>query len=441
MQQAAANGGDFAMERAIKRNFRTFKRIVASAGLAVICLGTIVSAAGCGATTPPSSKAHAYSAADIDARLVSAYNGFGFDLYRTTAAGQQAYKNAFMSPASVTIALSMTMNGAVGPTRDGMAQALQLKGLMPDETNKAALLLQSVLRTADPSVQLSIANSIWARKELKFNPDFLTVNKNYYGAQTESLDFASSKAAATINKWVKKETKGRIDGIVDNKIDPQSIMFLLNAVYFKGDWTVPFEKSATRDRPFALSDGTKASRSMMDRRGSFDYADMDGYAAVRLPYGNGNTGMVVLLPDEGTKLSALTDRLTGSEWLNLTGALQNRQGEVILPRFKLEYDAILNEPLKALGMSAAFDREKADFSGLLVPPPNAYIGEVKHKSFVQVDEKGTEAAAVTKVEAKATSAPATAGFLMEMNRPFLFVIHERQTGTVLFIGSVYDPGL
>lgn len=429
------------MERVIKRSLRTYRRIAASAGLAAVCLGTIISAAGCGATTPPSSKAPAYSAADIDARLASAYNGFGFDLYRTTAAGEQTGKNRFLSPASVAIALSMTMNGAVGPTREGMAQALQLQGLTPDETNKAALILQSVLRTVDPSIQLSIANSVWARKELKFNPDFLAANKNYYGAETESLDFASNKAAATINKWVKKETKGRIDGIVDNKIDPQSILFLLNAMYFKGDWTVPFEKNATRNRPFTLSDGTKANRSMMDRRGSFDYADMDGYAAVRLPYGNGNTGMVVLLPDEGTKLSALTDRLTGSEWRNLTGALQNRQGEVILPRFKLEYESLLNEPLKALGMSAAFDRERADFSGLLVPPPNAYISEVKHKSFVQVDEKGTEAAAVTKVESKATSAPASAGFLMEMNRPFLFVIHERQTGTVLFIGSVYDPEL
>ncbi|WP_158302148.1 serpin family protein [Paenibacillus mesophilus] len=429
------------MDRGKRRSFRMFAQAVKSAGLAAICLGTILSVAGCGAATLPSSKAHAYSAADIDARLVSAYNDFGFDLYRTTAAGQQAGKNAFMSPASVAIALSMTMNGAAGPTRDGMAQTLGLQGLTPDETNKAAHILQNVLRTADPSVQLSIANSIWARKELKFNPDFLATNKNYYGAVTESLDFAGSKAAATINKWVKKETKGRIDSIVDNKIDPQTIMFLLNAVYFKGDWTVPFEKSATRDRPFTLSNGTKASRSMMDRRGTFDYADMDGYAAVRLPYGNGNTGTIVLLPDEGMKLPALTDRLIGSEWLNLTGALQNRQGEVILPRFKLEYESILNEPLKALGMSAAFDRDKADFSGLLVPPPNAYIGEVKHKSFVQVDEKGTEAAAVTKVESKATSAPASSGFMMEMNRPFLFVIHERQTGTVLFIGSVYDPGL
>lgn len=424
------------------KGMRTVGKITVSTGIAAICLGAIVTASGCGMERQPEIKGQSYTVADIDARLVNGYNAFGFDLYRKLAAEQQATgRNMFLSPASVAIALSMTMNGAVGPTRDGIAQALGLQQTTPDEANEGVRILQNVLRAADPDVQLSIANSIWARKELKFDPDFLAANKTYYGAQAESLDFSDRKAAATINKWVKKQTKGRIEAIIDDNINPQSIMFLLNAVYFKGDWTVPFEKTATRDRPFTLSDGTKVNRSMMARTGAFDYADRDGYQAVRLPYGNGNTGMVVVLPDEGTTLSALADRITDTEWRDATSALGKRQGEVILPRFKMEYEASLNDQLKSLGMSLAFDPDQADFSGMLAPPPNAYIGDVKHKSFVLVDEKGTEAAAVTKVETMAASAPSPAGFRMEMNRPFLIVLHERQTGTVLFIGSVYDPNL
>lgn len=419
---------------------RTFKRIAVSIGLAALCAGAVAAVSGCGTANRPAVHGKSYTAADIDVRFIDAYNAFGFDLHRAIAGGRQATgENVFLSPTSVAIALSMTMNGAVGPTRDGIAQALRLQELTTDEANDGALKLQSVLQSADSAVQLSIANSIWARKGVPFQPSFLAANKTYYGAEARTLDFADRKTAATINKWVKKETGGRIESIVDENIPAQSIMFLLNAVYFKGDWTVPFEQTATRDRPFTLADGTKASRAMMARAGAFEYADRDGYAAVRLPYGNGNTGMVVLLPDEGTTLAALTDRLTDKEWRDATAALVKQQGEVVLPRFKVEYEASLNEQLKALGMSLAFDSGRADFSAMLAPPPNAYIGDVKHKTFVRVDEKGTEAAAVTKVEVMATSSPSASGFRMEMNRPFLVVLHERSTGAVLFTGSVYDP--
>lgn len=416
------------------------RKKTASAGLAAICLGAAVLVGG-GCAAPTGKFASAYTAADVDSRIVQAYNRFGFELFREETTGRPAGENVFVSPASVAIALSMTLNGAAGQTRDEMARTLHVDELSQQEANEAARALQGALQSADPGVQLSVANSIWARKGWKFEPAFLSANEQYYDARTELLDFSSRKAASTINKWVSKQTNGRIDGIVNDPIDRDSVMLLLNAVYFKGDWTTPFDKTFTRDRPFTLQDDTVANRSTMSRAGAFDYADMDGYAAVRLPYGNGNTGMVALLPDAGTPLAALADRLAGGEWNTLTAVLQKRQGEVAMPRFKMEYEASLNEPLQTLGMPLAFDSQQADFSKLLVPPPNAYIGEVKHKTFVQVDEKGTEAAAVTKVEMRAGSAYVPTGFKLELNRPFLFVIHERQTGAVLFVGAVYDPQL
>ncbi|MEF3306951.1 serpin family protein [Paenibacillus sp. GYB003] len=414
-------------------------RMAATVGIAAAAFGMLGAAAGCGEAGKQRPNGRIQAASDVDKRLVESFNGFGFELYRKTSAAAADGDNMFMSPASAAIALTMTMNGAVGPTRDGMAQSLGVQGLTPEEVNGGASALLGVLQHADPQAELTVANSIWARKGLTFDPSFIAANKTYFGAETKTLDFASRKAADTINGWAKKQTKGRIDKIVADRFDDQSIMVLLNAVYFKADWTRPFEKTATRDRPFTLQNGTQANRSMMASAGTFEYADRDGYTAVRLPYGNGNTGMVALLPDEGTKLSALVDRLNAAEWNGLIGALHEQQGEVVMPRFKMEVGTTLNEPLMQQGMSLAFDPERADFSKLLAPPPNAYIGDVKQKTFVQVDEKGTEAAAVTKVEMKATSAPSVTGFRFELNRPFLFAIHERQTGIVLFIGSVYDP--
>ncbi len=403
----------------------------------IVSLSIVLLLAGC---QPAQKSGVPYTPTNADTELAQAYNAFGFELYRAMAATEPS-GNLFMSPSSVAIALSMTMNGAVGPTRDGMAKALHLSNLTPADINTAARKLQEQLENADPKVQLAIANSIWARKGVKFEQAFLQTNKDYYDAETSLLDFNDKKAADTINKWVDKETKGKIEKIVQSPINQASVMFLLNAVYFKGDWTVPFEKVSTSDLPFTLKDGTKQNRSMMARQGSFHYADRDGYKAVRLPYGDGNTGMVVLLPDEGMKLADLGEQLTSEEWVKLSSSLKEQQGKVILPRFKLEYETSVKKSLQVLGMTQAFDEHKADFSDLLTPPAQAFISDVKHKTYVQVDEKGTEAAAVTSVEVRTTSAITPSGFLMDINRPFLFVIHEQKTGSILFIGSISNPQL
>lgn len=407
-----------------------------TAGLVGLLL--MVAVSGCGTTAAPQKSR--YTGADANNQLAKAYNAFGLQLYESlSSAAPQT--NVFISPTSVAIALSMVMNGAQGTTRDAIAQTLQVQGVSPDTVNKNAEVLQDLLTHADPNVQLSISNSIWARKDWKFNPVFLQINKDYYKAETASVDFADPKTVDTINKWVDKQTKGKIDSIVKAPLDRDSIMILLNAVYFKGEWSTPFEKQATRELPFTLQDGTKKNYPLMDRKGSFDYGKADGYQAARLPYGDGNTGMIVLLPDEGMKLDALIKRLSGGgEWDRMLAGLKSQSGEVLLPRFKLEAEFGLKDALKSLGMEIAFDSNKADFSSLLTPPPTAYIGDVKHKTFVQVDEKGTEAAAVTKVEMKAGSAAIPPSpFRMEVNRPFMIVIHERQTGSILFVGSVNDP--
>lgn len=419
-------------------------------GLVALLLMTTV--AGCGTNAKsaiPRPSVHSSGPAspspgvEAVSPIAPAYNAFGLELYARLSAAKPK-ENLFISPASVAIALSMVLNGAQGATREAMAKTLHLDVLDADTWNRSAAELQDRLTHADPKVELSIANSIWAKNEksLKFQEAFLKTIKDFYKAETASVDFGDPKTVDKINKWVDKQTKGKIDSIVKAPMDPNVIMLLLNAVYFKGSWTTTFSKDATRDAAFTLADGTKKTYPFMQRSGSFEYKKADGYQAVRLPYGDGNLGMLILLPDEGARLETFTERLArAGEWDRTLADWKPQQGEVLLPRFKLESELELNDALKSLGMSIAFDDRQADFSGLLTPPVQAFIGEVKHKTFIQVDEKGTEAAAVTSVGVKTSSAmvPTTPPFRMEMNRPFLIAIQDRSTGAVLFVGSIQDP--
>jgi len=372
------------------------------------------------------------------AKISTAHNYFGFNiLQKLLVAGKET--NIFISPSSIYLALSMTYNGASGETKEAMSDTLGIKGVSNDEVNKANASLIKIIQNPDPQVQIAIANSIWTKKGETFNSDFLTVNQKYYGAKIESLDFTDSKTVGIINGWVSENTRGKIPSIIQPPIPPDMVMYLINAIYFKGTWTVEFDKKLTSDRPFTLNDGTAINHPMMWQKGDFLYLENDQFQAVNLPYGkNKRLGMFVFLPKE--KLEDFTKQLTNENWQKWLTEFKEKEGTVILPKFKLEYENNLNSALKSLGMTVAFDSQ-ADFSKMRANPlqKDLFISEVIHKTYVDVNEEGTEAAAVTEVGMKATAARPDETFFMEVNKPFYFAIVDRETSELLFMGIILEP--
>lgn len=377
------------------------------------------------------------SPAEVDGRLVSANTRFGFRVFSGLVEGGVP-GNVFISPSSVSFALTMTLNGAAGETEEAMAEALEIRDLSMEEVNEANAALVAWLEQADPRVTLAIANSLWGREGVPFYPEFLETNEAYFGAEVQSLDFADRRAPGIINEWVSRATRGKITEIVD-AIPSEAILYLINAVYFKGPWKTEFDPSETRDRPFTLADGTEKPVPIMHQEGTFDYLRGDGFQAVGLPYGEGRMRMYVFLPDADSGLEAFLAELDATLWEEWMARFRPMEGDLGLPRFEVEYEEDLSALLKSLGMAIAFDQYEADFSRMLPVSSlqNAYISRVKHKTYVKVNEEGTEAAAATSVEVGITSVPQR--FTMVVDRPFFFAIRDDATGTVLFLGAIVDP--
>jgi len=373
----------------------------------------------------------------LEQKLVDANTKFGFKLFSEILKQEQG-KNIFVSPTSVAIALAMTYNGASGETQQAMAEVLELQQLSLEDINQANNLVKTSLEAADPDVQLSIANSLWAKQGVPFKSEFIETNQQFYSGKVTELDFVNPEAPKVINNWVKENTSGKIEQIVD-QLQPDSVLFLINAIYFKGNWSEKFDKSQTTERPFYLTDGTTKQNPMMSQFGNYHYTENDSFQAISLPYGEGRLSLYVFLPRENTNLAAFQEQLTQENWQQWINQFQRREGEIQLPRFQFDYDIQLNNALKALGMEAAFDASTADFSKMTSLPVK--IDEVKHKTFVEVNEEGTEAAAVTSVGIALTSAAITPEppFQMIVERPFFCAIRDNQTGMVLFMGSVVEP--
>ncbi len=393
-------------------------------------------------TVTPAPKVLTVQYADpkaIDPQLFKANQQFSFKLFQ--AIESEPTENVFISPTSVALALSMAYNGADGTTRSAMNQALQLNGMSLDSLNQSNAVLKAVLENADPAVQLNIANSLWARQGMPFNPDFLKRNQDFYRAEVATLDFDQPESVGRINNWVKDKTQGKIPQIVD-RLKPDDVMYLINAVYFKGDWSVPFDKSATKAQSFTLASGKTQSVPMMTRRDRLSYYATPQFQAVSLPYGKGRWSMYLFLPRPNSNLTAFNKTLTAANWQTWMQGFQMKDGLVQLPKFKSEYETELKTALTKLGMGVAFDRAKANFSQLW--PSNAQlpavIDQVKHKTFVEVNESGTEAAAVTSIAIAVTSAQIpTQPFEMILDRPFFTAIQDNETGTILFMGAIQNP--
>ncbi|PSB31090.1 serpin family protein [Stenomitos frigidus] len=371
----------------------------------------------------------------VDPKLVTANTTFSFKLF-SELLKQESNQNVFVSPSSVAIALSMAYNGASGTTQQQMSSTLELQGMSLNALNQGNANLKALLENPDTGVQLAMANSLWARQGVPFQPTFIQRNQKFYGAQVTDLDFGAPNATATINGWVKENTRGKISQIVDS-LKPDDVMFLINAIYFKGSWTKAFNKSDTTDKPFYLVDGRQKRHPMMAQTGSYKYYENEQFQAVSLPYGTKRVSMYIFLPKQASKLSSFAKTLTAENWQRWMSQFRTQPGSVQVPRFKLEYDVELKKALSALGMPIAFDARKATFDALSTVPTK--IDQVKHKTFVEVNEEGTEAAAATSIGIVATSMPTNEPFQMVVDRPFFCAIRDNKTGTVLFMGAIVDP--
>ena len=362
--------------------------------------------------------------------VASANTTFGFKLLADLQK-RQPDTNIMISPLSISIALTMTYNGAAGETQRAMANVLEIESLGINTVNRSNAALRNSLENTDPEVEIAIANSIWSRQGVEFNPSFLNRNREFFEAEIGSLNFNDPLALQVINGWVETNTNGKIKQIVQ-RIDPGTLIFLINAIYFKGSWQKEFDKSATRDGIFHLSDGGKKRVQMMYRKGAYPHFRGENFEAARLPYGDGKVSMYVFLPNRDSNLNDFIEQLKPENWSSWISQFQEvtDDSEMILPRFELEYEVKLNDALTALGMGIAFGNG-ADFSGM---GTQLFISEVRHKTIIEVNEEGTEAAAVTAVVGVKSLPPA-----FRVDRPFFFAIHDDRTQTMLFMGIVTEP--
>ena len=362
-------------------------------------------------------------------KVIASSNDFSFDLFRAGNLSQHK-SNVFMSPLSASMALGMTANGADGTNYDQMRSALRLGDATREEINAGYKSLISLLTGLDRNTKFQIANSIWYRLGFPFHAAFLEESQTHFDARVEGLDFSSSSAVPTINGWVSEKTNARIPTILE-RIEADDVMFLINAIYFKGTWQVQFDKSKTADAPFFAADGTTATVPMMFRDQAVDYMANAEYSAVDLPYGNSAFTMTVVMPNN-TDIDTFAESFDQAKWNALVTSLQPREAHVYLPRFRMEWKRELNDDLRALGMTEAFIGGRADFTRMSPIGDKLYINIVLQKTFVDVDEQGTEAAAVTMVGVRVVSAPPQ----FRADRPFLVVIRERFSGTILFMGKI-----
>lgn len=406
--------------------------------------------------------ASSLSAADSFRTAASAVNDLGIDLLAHASKPQE---NTALSPYSIQIALAMTYAGAEGDTREQMAKVLHypaddpdiprsfaaLQKALDEMTGRTARLATESKKSGGPSepITLTVANRLFGQNGYDFRPAYLKLLKEIFGAPLETLDFVKSPAVATkqINAWVEKQTRERIRNLIpDNALNKETRLVLANAVYLKAPWAKEFNENATKPGPFHLAGGETADVPTMTRQDSFGYAKHEGFTAVALPYSGGDLQLLILLPDTAVGLPKLESKLTAALLKECAG-LKSQDIVLYLPRFKLEPPLFaLRETLEALGMESAFNVPKgsANFNGIAPKRPDdyLYISDVFHKTFVEVDEKGTEAAAATAV----VMMMATGHFEQKpkpievrVDRPFLFAIQHRPSGACLFLGRMADP--
>lgn len=376
------------------------------------------------------------AAASDQQTLATGNNAFAFNLLRTLTK-ERPGQNVFISPYSVSAALQIVCNGAEGETKKEMMEVLGTGALSAKDASAAFQQLSASLRSASSNATLSIANAIWFSPHIQLKPEFVSLSQDYYGAKVSALDFTDPRASGIVNRWVSENTRGRIDKIIEGPLSGMTGAFIANAIYFKGTWETKFDNKATQTRSFHAGGDNSKLVPIMFQRGKFAYQETPEFQAARLPYFGKRLGMYLFLPATNSSASKLLGSLSGATWSNLLTKFKNTKGQIGLPRFKLEFSTELNKPLTSLGMKKAFRPRAAEFSGISSTP--LYIDLVKHKTFVEVNEEGTEAAGVTGVTVSVTSVEIPENpFEMILDRPFLFVIEDTPTKEILFAGVLND---
>ena len=357
-------------------------------------------------------------------------NEFAWKFLKEVSKGEQ--EDVFVSPLSVTYALGMLSNGAVGDTQKEILEGLEFRSSKVDDINSLCHQLMIESPKLDKSTKVSMANAVVANKNKPLQPDFKNVVEKQYQALVTNQDFSSPATLSFINQWASDHTQGMVPKILE-RINPDGVSYLLNALYFKGIWYRQFDKKRTQQESFTQADGKKLSVKMMHQKERFLAAENDNYQTVVLPYGNGSYEMVVLLPREGKDLSSLLQTMDAKKWKDNLKNTYSSEVDLKLPRFTSAYTRELNDVLKLLGMNAMFDPSKANLTKMSAV--SSFVSMVLQKAKIEVDEEGSKAAAVTVIETAPTAVAPSKPILFHANRPFMYAIVEHSTGTIFFMGT------
>lgn len=373
-----------------------------------------------------------------EALIIESSNNFSFDIFSRINTNEPN-KNLFISPLSISTALSMTANGAVGETKNGIKETLHQSDLSDQEINEAYKTLVEFVTNLDPKVTMKLANSNWYKEEYHIEENFRKILLESYNAEVMATDFSDSRTKDQINAWIEDNTNGKIKDMID-QIPSDAVMYLINAIYLKATWQYQFEKDKTEKMDFFLTDGSKVQTDMMFSDGvQANFYANETLQYIELPYGNGQFVFSILLPKDPEKLDEIINQLDVDQFNSFIEGADTSTFKIYLPKFKIEYKIKLNDILAVMGMDQSFGGE-ADFGDLFVENLNLYISSVLHQSFLEVDEEGTEAAAATVVQISLTSIdPDGRPSVLNMNRPFAFFIREKHSKSILFSGKLMNP--
>lgn len=364
--------------------------------------------------------------------LIKSENTFAFNLFGKVLKNSDKSKNIIVSPLSVSYALSMAVNGAAGVTRDSILKALAVSGITPDAINNSYKVLTEALLSVDPRVIMKIANSVWTENDFPVKKSFMDILTEYYKSESETFDISDPAAPAKMNLWIENNTNGLIKNMIED-LDDNTVMLLINAIYFKGKWKSQFDPAKTQNEPFIKNGGEAVNVPMMKQNAEFKVLPGDGFYMAEFPYGQGNFVMDVILPDGQSGIEALAGTLNDHNFSDWISQLHQTKIDVAFPKFKYMYKLSLKNILSSMGMRQAFT-DQADFSNIS-EAADLLINDVAHQAFIETNEEGTEAAAATAVIIGTTSMP----FQLKFDHPFIYIIRETTTNSILFMGRVSDP--
>ncbi|MBN1153634.1 serpin family protein [candidate division KSB1 bacterium] len=372
---------------------------------------------------------------EVNLEIINADNRLGLKLFKLINSNRES-KNIFISPASIVSAMGMVINGADGLTLEEFRRAFEIEQYSLDQINDTYAAFISKIPMLDNKTSVSLANSIWYRQNLNLNSQFISNTENYFNAEIRGLNFSDHNSVKIINDWVQSKTRGKIDRIIE-EISARDVMYLMNAIYFKGLWQHQFKEKATQKHDFYINPSNHVQCDMMRNHNEYRYFENDSVKVIDLPYGDDVFSMTIILPRRDDDLNEIITDISYQNIEKWIARLSLQEGTLFLPKFKIETAISLNNYFKNIGIRRAFSADEAEFSKI-IESYQFYISDVLHKAYLVVDEEGSEAAAVTSVTMKAVSVDPDE-FRMVVDRPFIFLIRENSTNLILFMGKVQNP--